>query len=362
MIKKIASQIAELFCRYIAICAPFFRMKYNIKAIVYMTPILIFVPIYNLPRFFEFKSYENVTYICTDELEDNYTGHDLQNSKLVIDEMEYLRRHENEGLMHCDNWHKKTLLVLDVTETRKDEVYVTVRDPTSSIIHSQIRNVSFLIVFVSIKKPIVIKSGHNISDSLQMYVNFVNYAVNLAFPILTLCILNFFIYQSLRKNLTPEVRRNQNQQAENALRKRDIRLTRISIVIVVIFIVCHVPRFIPNISELIFGKLTKPFQALISLNNLLQIISSTVNYVIYFGSCWQFKKSEKSSQSDRMRQQMEMRPLANSTKPQTEAEQQFVEVMNCPQDGITIAPASISPVRVKNNRLRLNLSQQQSQV
>ena len=136
MIKKIASQIAGLFCRYIAICAPFFRMKYNIKAIVYMTPILIFVPIYNLPRFFEFKSYENVTYICTDELDDNYTGHDLQNSKLVIDEMEYLRRHENEGLMHCDNWHKKTLLVLDVTETRKDEVYVTVRDPnTSSIIH-----------------------------------------------------------------------------------------------------------------------------------------------------------------------------------------------------------------------------------
>ena len=35
-----------------------------------------------------------------------------------------------------------------------------------------------------------------------------------------------------------------------ALRKRDVRLTRIAIVIVGVFITCHLPRFIPNISEL----------------------------------------------------------------------------------------------------------------
>ena len=35
-----------------------------------------------------------------------------------------------------------------------------------------------------------------------------------------------------------------------ALRKRDVRLTRIAIVIVGVFITCHLPRFIPNIAEL----------------------------------------------------------------------------------------------------------------
>ena len=86
---------------------------------------------------------------------------------------------------------------------------------------------------------------------------YLNYVVNLAFPILTLCALNYKIYQELRKNLTAEVllvRRNQNEQRENALRKRDIRLTRISIIIVVIFMICHIPRFIMNFIELAYGN------------------------------------------------------------------------------------------------------------
>lgn len=164
----------------------------------------------------------------------------------------------------------------------------------------------------------------------QIYVNFVNYAVNLVFPIVTLVIHNFLICKELRKNRTPEVRRNQNPNAENALRKRDIRMTRISIVIVVVFVVCHVPRFVPNVSELILGKLTKPFQALISFNNLLQIISSTVNYAIYFGSCWKFRKAERSNnQTQRMLQQSEMRPMVNRQQSEPE-EHAFIEVLNCP--------------------------------
>ena len=84
--------------------------------------------------------------------------------------------------------------------------------------------------------------------------------MNLVFPILTLCALNYKIYQELRKNLTAEVllvRRNQNEQRENALRKRDIRLTRISIIIVIIFMTCHIPRFIMNFIELVYGNLSK---------------------------------------------------------------------------------------------------------
>ena len=42
-----------------------------------------------------------------------------------------------------------------------------------------------------------------------------------------------------------------------ALRRRDIRLTRISIVIVFVFIVCHVPRSIPNFAEFFLGELPR---------------------------------------------------------------------------------------------------------
>ena len=94
----------------------------------------------------------------------------------------------------------------------------------------------------------------------QIYLNFVNYIVNFAFPILTLVVLNYQIYKELRKNLRHDIllgRRHQNEQKKNALRKRDIRLTRISIIIVVIFMVCHIPRFIMNIIEMVYGDLSK---------------------------------------------------------------------------------------------------------
>ena len=69
--------------------------------------------------------------------------------------------------------------------------------------------------------------------------------------------LNYAIIKKLKKSMSSEfaVRRNQNEQGENELKKREVRLTRISISIVLIFIICHVPRCIINILELSLGGL-----------------------------------------------------------------------------------------------------------
>ena len=47
-------------------CFPFFRLRHNIKARSYIIPILLFAPLYNVPRFFEFDTVNNVSLVCLD--------------------------------------------------------------------------------------------------------------------------------------------------------------------------------------------------------------------------------------------------------------------------------------------------------
>ena len=56
-----------IFNRYIAVCFPFFRLRHNLKARYYIIPILLFAPLYNLPRFFEFETVKEVSFTCLDD-------------------------------------------------------------------------------------------------------------------------------------------------------------------------------------------------------------------------------------------------------------------------------------------------------
>ena len=87
-------------------------------------------------------------------------------------------------------------------------------------------------------------------------MNCINLVVNLIIPTLVLGVLNCLVYRALRKNTFVGNKLRRSGRGEEALRKRDIRLTRISIVIVVVFIICHLPRFIPIIAEM-FIELTQ---------------------------------------------------------------------------------------------------------
>ena len=80
-----------------------------------------------------------------------------------------------------------------------------------------------------------------------------NLIVNLFIPTIVLGVLNCLVYQALKKSTSLSTQLRRSGRGEEAMRKRDIRLTRIAIVIVGVFLACHLPRFIPNIVEMLFG-------------------------------------------------------------------------------------------------------------
>ena len=73
----------------------------------------------------------------------------------------------------------------------------------------------------------------------------------------------------------------------DAINERNIRITRISIIIVVVFIICHFPRMIPNIAELVGVNTSKfdIFTVILSINHMLLTINASVNYIIYLLLC-----------------------------------------------------------------------------
>ena len=117
--------ILLLHFRYIAVCTPFFRMKYNIKSIAYILPILIFAPVYNIPRFFEFTSNpgdpnKNSTMFC-----------EGKNETIIIEDQLLIELviKSNESILNnlkilCIQNNPVEFLVM--TETRKDNLYILV--------------------------------------------------------------------------------------------------------------------------------------------------------------------------------------------------------------------------------------------
>jgi hypothetical protein len=56
----------------------------------------------------------------------------------------------------------------------------------------------------------------------------------------------------LRRTIGGGVENAANRESQIA--KRDIRLTKIAITIVCVFVTCHVPRFVPNVIEIFTEK------------------------------------------------------------------------------------------------------------
>ena len=104
----------------------------------------------------------------------------------------------------------------------------------------------------------------------QVYINWMNFVVNLLLPLVLLGFLNVRIYRNMPRlgqgpvyipkpvNMMANGVNDGSALNEEAVNKhkaleqeRDTRYTRASIFMVMVFLICHVPRFVTNVIELL---------------------------------------------------------------------------------------------------------------
>ena len=100
--------------RYITICAPFFYLRHNIKAWYYIVPIVLFATSYNIPRFFELRTFQATRYYCKNGTTDLSVQQEL---------FDYVIENNLTDRFKCWN---QTKYILDTTNFRTNPLYVQV--------------------------------------------------------------------------------------------------------------------------------------------------------------------------------------------------------------------------------------------
>ena len=128
-------------------------------------------------------------------------------------------------------------------------------------------NVSFPVSFLSfwMKSSVFSVALLYLFFILQIYINWMNFIVNLMLPLGALLFMNLSIYKGLQKlhghSSTDNKERKKssvvdfgasllNNSEEEEERERDARFARASILMVVAFGLCHTPRLISNTVEM----------------------------------------------------------------------------------------------------------------
>ena len=102
--------------RYITICAPFFYLRHDIKAWYYIVPIVLFASLYNIPRFFELRTFQATRYYCKNGITDLSVQQEL---------FDYVIENNLTDRFKCWN---QTKYILDTTNFRTNPLYVQVSE------------------------------------------------------------------------------------------------------------------------------------------------------------------------------------------------------------------------------------------
>jgi len=270
--------------RYISVGFPFFRQRHNLKAWVFIVPVAIFIVGYNIPRFFELETVHKPVMICADSTNTTYI--DSASGELVTPTTA-------TNVSRCINFNEtgEWMTNIGLTQLRTNSYYVSI------------------------------------------YVNYLNLFVNIFLPLTSLVVMNICIYRIMRNQWysqsviavdqseqTVETRRGHFRSSKSSSRrstmlnirrgghheaeykKRDAQYTRASLFMVVAFIVCNMPRFIPNIMEIFieFHKWPQWGHVLVNVNHLLTVINSAFNFLIYWSFCCGKRRRRRSRRQREM--------------------------------------------------------------
>jgi hypothetical protein len=84
--------------------------------------------------------------------------------------------------------------------------------------------------------------------SSQVYVLWLHLLFVTLIPFIVLLWLNKIIHKKLSKGLI-----SMRRTGHETLRRREVRLARVSLGIVLLYMVCHSPKLVPTVCEIVYG-------------------------------------------------------------------------------------------------------------
>ena len=281
--------------RYLTVCHPFYTASKNWSAKRYIFPIVLFSVIYNLPRFFELR------WILRGESQ-------IINGKEVIS-------------------YERTIYEIELTELRMNEYYYC----SILILNIVFMGIGpfiilFLLTSLTLRRLVIYSRQDNVISTpplLNMYMGSNMYNSTLtttnhetlltASNDGTIHVHNHADHATL--NITPSsnpspcssiprgsiatnhlVSRSSNAtpfSVTRRLKTNEIMLSKVSVIISVMFIICHSIRFVPNIYELIarfhvnagdtsFVLWPDWVEGFTFFSHLLTVLNASINFYIYY--------------------------------------------------------------------------------
>lgn len=275
--------------RYLTVCHPFYTASKKWPAKNYIVAIIIFSVLYNISRFFELrtKSFDSADINETKENETFYEYHTIANIYEHVSAMD----------------HSDMPVKYDVTTASTITTKPT--PPTSLVSNTSLNGTSRMYNYeIELTNMRVNKYYYSI---YTIGLNFVFMGIG---PFALLLVLNTLMYRRLKLLMIAKTKiprsslcRSVNQSLisprelecdrsivnKTRLRPSEIMLSKVSLFIVFVFIICHSVKWIPNIYELVErirsddNKIEWPVwvESITYVAHFLTVLNSSVNFYIY---------------------------------------------------------------------------------
>jgi len=255
--------------RYFSVVKPFYQMrnKWLRSSVCLAIPGIVFSFLFTLPNYFMLKT----VYIKDPVL------------KAIPTHEAFLEEIDLTGMNNT---------VTNITTKLAGSMQLLVRD-----------SVPFQVIGFSSVPAIQFADFRSNGTYITVYVMWLHLLFNTIIPFTILLALNTAIYKRL---VTLHSSMSVRRTTEGNLRRREIRLARISLLIVIIFIICHSLKILPSLLE-IMGYPPELIPGILPLSHLLLTINCSVNFLIYYlasgralsrllpGSSFKARQSRRSS-------------------------------------------------------------------